>query len=88
MTMTFQFDIPNPITDFIRSQTLSGGFKSEGEYLLDLIERDRICVAKEELEFEILKGLRSGTASVDPREFLRQKRAEIERRVASGEFPP
>ncbi|HUE74315.1 MAG TPA: hypothetical protein VMP01_25765 [Pirellulaceae bacterium] len=86
--MTIQFDFPNPITEFIRSQTLAGGFKSETDYLLDLVERDRIRVAKEELEMEILKGLRSGTASVDPREYLRQKRAEIERRVASGEFPP
>ena len=86
--MTIQFDIPNPITEFIRSQTLAGGFASETEYLLDLVERDRMRVAKEELEIEILKGLRSGTATVDAREYLRQKRAEIEQRVASGEFAP
>jgi Arc/MetJ-type ribon-helix-helix transcriptional regulator len=85
---TLQIQISNPITDFIREQTLAGGFRSEADYLLDLIERDRARVAKEEMELEILKGLRSGTAPLDPREYLKQKREEIRQRIESGELPP
>ena len=85
---TLQIQIPNPITDFIREQTRAGGYKSESDYLLDLIERDRARVAKEEMELEILKGLRSGTAPIDPREYLQQRREEIRRRIESGELPP
>jgi Arc/MetJ-type ribon-helix-helix transcriptional regulator len=84
--MTIHFDVPNPITEFIRAQTVAGGFKSETEYLLDLVERDRVRAAKEEMEMDLLKSLDSGPGVVVTPEFWRQKREELQKRIDSGEF--
>lgn len=85
--VSLQFEIPNVLADFIREQTTVGGFKSEGDYLLDLVERDRIRAAKEQLEMDLLKAMNSGPG-IDAREYVRKKREELSRCIESGEFPP
>jgi hypothetical protein len=84
--MTIQFDVPNVISEFIRVQTVAGWFKSEGDNLLDLVERDRLRAAKEQMEMDLLKSLVSGPGVVVTPEFWEQKREQLQKRIDSGEF--
>ena len=58
---TLHLSLPEPLTDWVNSQTRTGRFESANDYLRALIERDRErSAAIDEIQSLVAEGLESG----------------------------
>lgn len=60
---TMNISLPDPMRDWVESQTSSGQYANNSDYVRDLIRRDQQRAAKlEALQDAITKGIESGSA--------------------------
>lgn len=73
---TMNISLPDHLKNFVDEQVSSGKYTSASEYVRELVRQDQKNRGRENLELQVLEGLRSGEAlEVTPRiwEELRQK---------------
>jgi antitoxin ParD1/3/4 len=76
---TLQIDMPDPLHSFVSERVRGGGYVDEGDYLRDLVRRDREAQAAERLKALIEEGLASGP----PRAMSDQDWADLRRLAIS-----
>ena len=73
---------------YVQQQVDRGGYQSDSEYIRDLIRTDQRAKAREALEAEVRKGLRSGEAAPMAHETKQGIHLEIHKRHAELHYEP
>ncbi len=73
---TLTVPLPDPLRNFVEEQTASGGYTSQGEYVLALIQEAQRR-EQEQLEMLLLEGLDSGPGIEVTPEYWQRKRAQL-----------
>ncbi len=60
---TMNISLPAPLRDWVESQSASGMYANNSDYVRDLIRKDQLCIEKlKTLQEAITKGFDSGNA--------------------------
>jgi len=77
------FALPDHLAEFVQAQVAEGGYAGVGEYVVQLVETERRRKVKSELEAELLRGIRSGSATEMTADDWRRIREQVEQRLGS-----
>lgn len=80
---TMNVAIPEPLKAFVQDQVAKGDYSSASEYIRELIRADQQVKARQALETEVLKGLKSGEGLSLTNSDWKAIRAEVKRRHAN-----
>jgi antitoxin ParD1/3/4 len=75
--------IPDQMKEFVDERLSEGRFSTTSEYFRDLIREDQKRRAQERLETLLLEGLESGEPIDVTDDYIKQKRAELIKRIES-----
>lgn len=76
---SLKISLPKAVKEFVDSQAREGGYDTPGDYVRDLLVRERERKAEEQLERLLLSGLRSGDGMEASAGFWERKRRELSR---------
>lgn len=79
---SMNISLPDEMKTFVDNQIAKGGFSTVSEYVRDLIRQDQKRAAQAKLEALLLEGISSGEPIEATPEFWKERRAELERRIA------
>ena len=75
--------LPDQMKEYVDQRLREGHFSTTSEYFRDLVREDQKRRAQERLEALLLEGLESGEPIPVSEDYLRQKRAELVKRIES-----
>jgi antitoxin ParD1/3/4 len=78
---TLNISLPDQMKDFVDEQVGERGYQSPSDYFQDLLRKEQKRKAEEELEQLLEKGLSSGTAKMDEKDWA-DIRSELDSRIA------
>lgn len=73
----------DPMKEYVDERLREGRFSTTSEYFRDLVREDQKHRAQERLEALLLERLESGEPIAVTEDYLRQKRAELVKRIES-----
>lgn len=74
---SLNISLPAQLKSFVEQQVREGGYSTPSEYVRELLRQDQRRRAEEELERQLLEGLRSGTPLAGGAEYWERKRARL-----------
>ena len=77
---TMNISLPDSLKDFVDTQVQDGGYSTSSEYVRDLIRRDQVRSASQQLAALIMEGLESGSAISADDNCLKNKRVALKQR--------
>jgi antitoxin ParD1/3/4 len=77
---TMNISLPEPLKNFVDSQVQDGGYSTSSEYVRDLIRRDQVRRAEQQLAALIMEGLESGSAIPADDHYWKNKRTALKQR--------
>jgi antitoxin ParD1/3/4 len=75
---TMSFSLPKPLQDYVKKRTKDAHFSTPSDYIRSLIREDIKRMEQEHLEQELLKGLRSKSRVITPKEWEKIKKEIVE----------
>jgi antitoxin ParD1/3/4 len=79
---TVTIPLPDSIREFVQAETLSAGYRSPDEYILDLIRDAQRRKAREKVDQLLIEGLESGPPVEWTPELFEKLKAEVRDRHA------
>ena len=77
---TMNISLPEPLKNFVDNQVQDGGYSTSSEYVRDLIRRDQVRRAEQQLAALIMEGLESGSAIPADDNYWKNKRTALKQR--------
>ncbi len=77
---TMNISLPETMKSFVDHQVQDGGYSTSSEYVRDLIRRDQVRRAEQQLAALIVEGLESGSAIPTDDNYWNNKRAALTQR--------
>jgi antitoxin ParD1/3/4 len=71
---TMSFSLPKPLQDYVRKRARAAHYGTPSDYIRSLIRDDIKRMEQERLEQELLKGLRSQSRVITPKEWEKLKK--------------
>ena len=81
MTQPLSIELPEPLRRHVEQRAAAAGFGTAGDFVRDLIERDRDATSR--LEFLLLEALEDQSEPIEVDDaFWQERRSELARRIA------
>jgi antitoxin ParD1/3/4 len=71
---TMSISLPKPLQEYIKQRTKEAHYGSPSDYIRSLIREDIKRLEQEQLERELLKGIRSKSRAITPRAWEKLKK--------------